>query len=167
VLHRRVVGSLVGIAMLACAPAAAVAQDGDGDRGVTIDPDSPSAREYEIPLESARRDAEPGRDRRTPVQQGERGAPLFGAGISSDDAGATGGKGSGGAGGPNRATRPASSVTSTKKAAEPAAVGLAVADPGAPDSGAGTSALVIAGGALVLGFGAGAGVLARRRVNRS
>jgi hypothetical protein len=149
--------SLAAIVLLACAPGAAAQEP-----GVTLDPDSPSAKEYAIPLESARRGAEPGRERGASVEQGERGAPLFGAGIS------------GAAGEVLRSaatprTRPAASPTPARRRAEraPAVVRMAAANPGAPDGGAGANALVLAGGAVVVGVGAGAGLLARRRFRTS
>jgi hypothetical protein len=146
---RRALGAaLVGLALFA---PAARAQD----PGVTIDQDSPSAKEYEIPLESARRAAVPGADASAPVVPGERGAaPLFGAGVTPTA------KGRGGTSRPEpkRAGRRAADPVRA-----PAVVQAAASNPGAPRGGAGTTALIGVSGALVLALGAGAGVLLRRR----
>ena len=48
---------------------------------VVIDPDSPSAKEYAIPLENERRQADPETAPQDGVTQGERSSPLFGSGI--------------------------------------------------------------------------------------
>lgn len=53
---------------------------------VTIDPGSPTAKEYGIPLEDARRDAESGGDSDAPVAQGDRSAALFGEGVGDEPA---------------------------------------------------------------------------------
>jgi len=103
----RIVGVVLVLALTA-PPAAA--QD-----EVFVDPDSPSGREYAIPLEEARRNAASGGPP-SRVQPGERSAELFGAGVGedggppgsagdprqggggSDSAPGTGGAGDGGAG---------------------------------------------------------------------
>src|SRR5688572_15911609 len=79
----------------------------DGARaqdGVFIDPGSPSGKEYEIPLETVRRGAQPGTDPSAPITQGERSAAPFGEGITGetrddeDSSGAGSAAGSGGGG---------------------------------------------------------------------
>ena len=57
---------------------------------VFVDPDSPTAKEYAIPLEDARRDAS-SPDGDGPVAQGDRSAPLFGEGIGGGSEGDGGG----------------------------------------------------------------------------
>jgi hypothetical protein len=57
------------------------------DEGVFIDPDSPSAKEYKLPLESERRQADPGQEPGAGIVQGSRSSPIFGAGIVNDDEG--------------------------------------------------------------------------------
>jgi hypothetical protein len=81
--YRVRMGVLSALASLAFA-APALAQDD----GVYIDPDSPSAKEYSIPLESERRQADPGHDPQAGTVQGERSSPIFGAGIVSGRAAA-------------------------------------------------------------------------------
>jgi hypothetical protein len=145
-VRRWLVGALVGLAVVA---------PGAGAQ-VHVDPDSPSGHEYEIPLESARRQAEPGRDRSAPVPQGERSAPLFGEGITPKSQPQREQRSSGG----ERA--PAKQRVGRVKTPAPAEVRLAAANPGAPAGGLGSTALVLLGGVLVLGAGVGAGLLARR-----
>ena len=89
-------------ALALAAPAAA--QD-----GVFVDPDSPSGKEYAIPLDSARRQTSPRKP--STSRSAQEKAPLFGEGIRPDEAeppggrdddgagaGAAGGKGSGSGG---------------------------------------------------------------------
>jgi hypothetical protein len=56
-------------------------------QGVHVDPDSPSGKEYKLPLDDARRDAAGG------IGSGDRGGgkgpPLFGAGISKPETSGT------------------------------------------------------------------------------
>jgi len=143
----------VGTALLS-APGASAQEP---DPGVTIDPDSPSGREYDIPLESARRGAEPGRDRGAPVRQGQRSAPLFGKGITTKSKASASSKREKASDGaePAKTAQPRSQ-------APPVAVRAAASNPGAPAGGLGSTALIVLGGALVLGAGVGAGLLVRR-----
>lgn len=67
---------------------------------VFVDPDSPTGKEYAIPLEDARRQASSGGGD-FPVQPGERAAPLFGEGIGDGEATADDGAGASGGGGPS------------------------------------------------------------------
>jgi hypothetical protein len=132
---------------------------------VVIDPDSPSAKEYAIPLESERRQADPAVQPQDGVVHGERSSPLFGEGIEpagrekrSDSA-----SGSDASGGSDGTAAPAASGDSPRRTAQPEVVRIAASSPGAPDGGIGT-ALTVAGVALaVLLIGGGAGLLARRR----
>jgi hypothetical protein len=154
-MRRRLAAALAGAALLAAGAPDARAQE----PGVTIDQGSPSGKEYEIPLESARRAAVPGADASARVVPGERGAaPLFGAGVT---------KGGARRGGTSRSPgKRSSGGDGAAAAAEPAVVQAAASNPGAPDGGAGSPALIAGCGALVLALGAGAGVLLRRRATR-
>lgn len=156
---RRLAGALCLALLLA--PSQAVAQGG----GVFVDPDSPTGKEYAIPLESARRQADPDaaalRDG-SGVRQGTRSAPLFGEGIvagaasAGRDGGPPGGRpGSAGEIDPEAAEGPSSQV--------PAAVRSGVENPGAPGGGVGTTALVGGVGIGILLVGGLAGYLVRRR----
>jgi hypothetical protein len=159
-VRRWLVGALLALIL---APAAWAQEP---DPGVSIDPDSPSGREYDIPLESARRGAEPGRDRGAPVTQGRRSAPLFGAGITPSNSKREADRGTGDDGDErSESTSPAPAREATpapRSAAPPAAVRAAATNPGAPSGGIGTTVLIGLGGLLVLAVGAGAGLLARR-----
>jgi hypothetical protein len=145
-------------ALAAFVPAAfatpAVAQDDE----VFIDPDSPTGREYEIPLERARRDASsatPSGDYRA------RTAPLFGEGIDpaagsergDDPARSTGGR----KGGNRSATEP------QVRRGRPPALQAAIEQPAAPHGGSGTLLLVITVGGLGVALGAIVGLVLRRR----
>jgi hypothetical protein len=146
--------ALLAAAVLLLQAAPALAQDG----GVFIDPGSPSAKEYGIPLETARRQANPGADPNAPIPQGAPVSPLFGEGISGSTARTKPGRdgfGSGGAegGGPSGSS---SSVT-------PPQVIQAAGNPGTP-SGATSTPVVVGGIALgVLLLSGGTGLLLRRR----
>jgi hypothetical protein len=178
--RRRLIAALVGCCTVLPA-AAAQAQSGPG---VTVDPGSPSAKEYGIPLEDARRKADPSGSASHHVVQGSRKSPLFGEGVSpggqQNPAGSAGGgsaaRGSarGGsadsssAGGARRRQRRGSpaagsvSAGAVKPRRAPAAVVDAAARPGAPSGGSST-ALFVGIGALVLGLGALGGLVLRRR----
>ncbi len=82
------IAAVAVLASLALAAPAAAQEE-----GVFIDPGSPSAKEYQIPLESERRQADPEQDPSAEIVQGARSSPLFGAGIVRGDGGngATGG----------------------------------------------------------------------------
>ena len=158
------------LGLLAAAPSAAAQ--------VVIDPDSPSAKEYAIPLENERRQADPESTPEDGVTQGERSSPLFGAGIETstpaaaererraprdgDDAdGGEGGDGrdaggggaGGGAGGGGTQGAPGPDRT-------PEVVRAAAANPGAPDAGIGTPLTIGSLALAVVVLGGGAGILA-------
>jgi hypothetical protein len=159
--------------LVALAATVLLAATGSARAQVTIDPDSPSAKEYAIPLENERRQADPGRAPGAGVTQGERSSPLFGEGIeppdrsqgaAERDAGAAerdgGARRSGGGSDTSGRDREGSAKESSRA---PDIVRAATANPGAPDGGLGTPA-VIGGVALaVLLLGGLAGVLVRRR----
>lgn len=148
-------------------PAPAAAQED----GIVVDPDSPTGKEYALPLESARQKAAGGKGTATP---GEQEAPLFGEGIEeAGETAAAGGTsgGSGNSGGGSGAGSPGSGRNGVGEEASstgspPEAVRRATSNPGAPDGGAGTALMTALGAAAVLGAGAGAGLLARRRGQR-
>jgi len=134
--------ALVGLAIALAMPAGAMAQDDE----VFVDPDSPTGREYDIPLERARRDASPELGARDQPSR-SRSAELFGEGISEPAAGGPGGS-------PSREAR--------TSAALPEPVRAAMLRPGAPEGGAGSSLLFGGAGLLVIALGVGGGVLLRR-----
>lgn len=158
----RMVGVAVVAALILAAPA------GAQEDGVYIDPDSPSAKEYELPFESERRQADPGQNPSDGIVQGSRTSPLFGAGIVSgdgdeEDGGATKGtsrsekRGDGAAGGSS------SSKPRMAEGDDDEVLQAATSNPGAPDGGVGVP-LTIGGLAVgVLVLGGLAGLLLRRR----
>ena len=153
---RRILTTATATALLAAAPASG--QQG----GVFVDPDSPSGKEYQLPLESVRRGADPQRAGDEKVQSGDQSSALFGVGIGDDDDGERGGAGDGRRGS-------SGSGNGTRKATAPAEEGAddvlrtAAARPGAPADDAGTLLIVGGGALLVLAAGAGIGVVLRRR----
>jgi hypothetical protein len=140
------------------APAAIAQED-----GVFIDPGSPTGKEYAIPFESARREADPASGSGSGSGGGAApgSAPLFGAGIAPS--GASAGKTSGQAGGsaPGESSQqPAQTADGAGPAAEApkskeakAALEAAIRTPGAPSGGLGTPAIValLAAGLLLAG----------------
>jgi LPXTG-motif cell wall-anchored protein len=145
------VSALAATSLLA--PAGALAQGG----GVFIDPGSPTAKEYALPLENARRQANPAADQSAPIAQGEKTSPLFGEGISSSGSKSTDNAGAAGAGADG------GSAPGPGTAATPPQVIQAAANPGTPSGGADTHAVVAAVALGVLLVGGGAGLLLRRR----
>ena len=159
--------SATAMSLLALAlPGTALAQED----GVTVDPDSPTAKEYAIPIESARRDAAPA-DRSTAT-------PLFGQGVTPEgETAETGGapanddvdgagNGSVGSGDGRSGASPPKANSATPGTAEDQptleVVAQAASRPGAPSDG-GTAVLVAGGGIALVAAAAGAGFMARRR----
>jgi hypothetical protein len=77
----------------------ALAQDGP-EPGVTVDPSSPSGKEYALPVDKARKKTQDA----SKEKKKDSSAPLFGAGVKP-------GSGSGGATAPSTATTPAPATT--------------------------------------------------------
>jgi hypothetical protein len=71
--------ALVTLLVLLFAPSGASAQTDDG---VTVDPNSPSGTEYDIPTERARRDA--GGSKKKSEKKSDSKAPLFGQGVGKE-----------------------------------------------------------------------------------
>ena len=144
-------GPAVAVALalvcLTCLPASAAGQADD----VFVDPDSPSGREYEIPLERARRDVsarEPSASRGPSAP-----APLFGAGVGSAPEAAASGR---------SPKRPGRERAARARADAPAALEAAIRQPGAPDSAAGASLMLGGAAAAILLLGAALGFSLRR-----
>jgi len=72
------------VASVAVAPVAVAQED-----GVTVDPGSPSGKEYALPIDRARAQAAKGGGSGSDAQK----APLFGEGVDGDGAGPTAGRG--------------------------------------------------------------------------
>jgi hypothetical protein len=178
------VRSLLGI-VLASAAFATPATAQDPEPGLVIDPDSPSAKEYALPLENERRQADPGTAPDAGVQQGQRTSPAFGAGVTDASAGGgsgggggsgsgsgsgDGGGSTGGSGGGNGGSDGSAGGAAGDDAGAPAAdaddaetIRQATAQPGAPDDGLGGTLLAGGIAAVVLAIAGGAGLVLRRR----
>ncbi len=147
-------------ATVACTVVVVAAPAAAQDPGVFIDPESPTAKEYALPLENERRLADPSTPSDAAIPQGRHVSPAFGEGIrgGSDRSASGGNSAPGTAGGES-----ASSGGSDADRAAAATVRAATANPGAPGGDVGDT-LVIAGVALaVLVLAAGAGLVLRRR----
>jgi hypothetical protein len=152
----------VAVLALLLLPAPAVAQQDDQ---VFVDPDSPTGKQYAIPLESARRQADPNGDGRLAPPGGRPAgvapAPLFGEGIAT----------AANADGANKPSKQKRSTASSKlkskqrSQADSGPLKAAINNPGAPAGGIGSTALIAAGAALVLLLGGLLGFALRRRAS--
>jgi hypothetical protein len=156
------------IVLTAAAFALGVPADPAGAQ-VFVDPGSPSAKEYAIPLEDARREASGGSD--DPVVQGERSAPIFGEGVGDDSSPGSGAGGttdepssSGGNTG-GGSDRPGDSGSGSQKSGQAATAVAATRPVGAtiPQGGLGSTATIGALALSVLLLGGVIGSIARRR----
>ena len=168
----RLVLSALALLALVASPAFAQAP------GVQIDPRSPTAQEYSIPLERVRRQADPSGDSHAQPLSA-RVAPLFGEGIEGqapDAAGAqsggggagdpSGGGGGGGSANRDRSDRRDGSSSRAERdvgARVPEAVVAAAQQPGPPSGGIGSTLLIGGVAAVVLVAGGLGGLLLRRR----
>lgn len=150
------------VALVACGatllvPGPVAAQD------EVVDPDSPTGKEYKIPLEGARRDAASSTGGKAPsAGTATEPAPLFGEGIVANA------KGSKTTSGANPASGTGSEAGSPEADADDPARGGAGPAPatsttGAPAGGTSTLLLIGGGGGLVLLVGVLAGVALRGR----
>jgi len=140
---------------LAAAPAWAQSDE------VFLDPESPSAKEYAIPIESARRGADPGRRPSDLVQRGATSSPLFGAGVRATAATTSSSREPGSR---DRDTRHGGSSSGARESPRvPSAVKQAASNPPTPGRDAGS--IVLFGGAalLVVAGGVLVGVVLRRQ----
>jgi hypothetical protein len=150
------------LALALAAPAAASAQD-----GVVVDPGSPTGKEYAIPLESARRQADSRPDNRK-LAPGDRSAEPFGVGVTPESTPEAAAPATSGTPKPTAEEDSSARQKSTPRTEEPApdetdAVREAVARAGDPPGGSGTLLLV---GGIATAICAGAaftGLALRRR----
>jgi hypothetical protein len=155
-------GLLLALCALAVIAPAAVAADDE----IFVDPDSPSGKEYALPVDSARKQA-------AGAAQGAKDAtaptPLFGEGVEAAGSKATTrtSKASGAgakAGSDDGATAAAGASTARARTAAPKTLKAQAA---APDGGIGVAAVIGGVSVGVLLLGAAIGVLLRRRATRS
>ena len=153
-----------GMLLLLCglavsAPAASAQED-----PVFVDPDSPSGKEYELPIDRARQQGAP-QTQAAESARGSQAAPLFGEGVQADSA-ATTARGSSGeprGAGSAGSTDPAKGSRSDRADA-PAAAELR-AQAAVPEGGAGVAAIIGVAAAVLL-LGGLFGLLLRRRAAR-
>jgi hypothetical protein len=132
--------------------------------GQQIDPTSPTAKEYALPLESARKQASGDLPSGGGAASREEPAPLFGEGIeaAASSSSPQPGRGAAAAGGDaERPAREGEPAPAPRKGA--AARILATARPGAPEEGGLSPAVAGAAGLVLLLAAAGLGVALRRR----
>jgi hypothetical protein len=127
------------------------------ERGVTLDPDSPAAKEYALPIAQARRDT-----------GGDRGAtktsPSFGAGVRPARDKAAGGRSAdAGAGGSSREAG-STRLTASQRAEARDGIdrALTTASLNNADSSEGSLVLLLCGGVVIV-MGVALGWLLRRR----
>lgn len=135
-----------------------------GAQGVVVDPDSPTGKEYAIPLEAARRATSPstGGPGSAPTAQK---APLFGEGVTAAGEAGPGetAHGDSARGSGERGSSNLDPATETRPGVRVRPLDVATARPGAPDGGASLAVLLGAGlGVLILGGAAGMVLRARR-----
>ena len=162
-VNRCIAATLVAVGVALSAPSAFAQEE-----GVTLDPGSPTAKEYALPIEQARRDAG-GEGGRATTQAGERAVPLFGEGVrpASGTDGATSRKQ---AASKSLKSKPKAKATATvtvtpqerAKAQDRITRSLAAASVSGGDSSDGSLVLLL-GGSVVMVLGVGLGFVLRRR----
>ncbi len=168
---RRISALVVCAAVAGLAAAPAVPAQTKPEPGVTVDPGSPSGKEYALPFDRARKDAAPAASGRrgNSSSGGDATTALFGAGVSRDRAataaradGRGGTQGGGGNGGAGREgdTAPGSSTSGSTPARSAAVTRASASTLGA---GLGQTAAIVGIALGVLLLGGGAGFALRRR----
>jgi len=169
-------GLSAGLVLCALGAPAVLAQE----NGVTLDPDSPAATEYALPVDKARRDATPGGRPGRGTTNAAQKAPLFGSGVGSgssttQDAGspgtdagdAVGGSGEDGAGASrdgDGASRADDGDGGDQRSALPRGPEVArLAEASAASTGTMPTLPLIAGGGLILLGAITGGIVLRRR----
>lgn len=144
----------LSVSAVLAAPAPAPAQDDE----VYINPDSPSGVEYDLPLERARRDADPAREASADVARQSQSAAPFGTGVEPSEDGTTGARQNREAGDAKaKANREARDSTL------PPEVAAAAAQPVPPVDSSGSTPIYAGLGALIVALGGVIGLLLRRR----
>ena len=133
------------------------------DPGVFIDPGAPSAKEYALPFESERRQADPEQGPSAQIVPGARTSPTFGEGITSGDAPSSASSSSNGSRDSEERKEAAGEPRERASDGEAEVIRAAAANPGAPDGGTGVTLTIAGIGLGVLLVGGLAGLLWRRR----
>jgi hypothetical protein len=168
--RHRILSTLSAAALLALSGAGSASAQGSG---VHVDPGSPTGKEYGIPLEDARREAQGDNGQLDSVEQGSRTAPLFGEGVgdsSSSSSSSSSDGGSGNSGGGNNKSGAGKDSSSGSGDASGETVGTAFSGTRAlqatvPDGGTSSTLTIGALAISVLLLGAVLGSIARRRSN--
>lgn len=148
---------LFGLAVMA--PVAS-AQDDE----VIVDPDSPSGKEYELPIDRAREQAAASTPKPASAA-GARSAPLFGEGVEPAGAGTRAAQGTRAMGGGPRGGSSGAAGANRADRATVAAAAERTAQAAAPGGASGLVAIIAAGGGVLL-VGGLVGLLLRRRAAR-
>jgi hypothetical protein len=155
----------LAVLSLALVPGSAAAQSSP-EPGVHVDPNSPSHKEYAIPLDEARGNATPsGARAKAPASTAQppatttETAPLFGAGITPDHAKSKGKPRKAAA--KDQTSAPADDSSNTSSTKDAAAIAAASRTGGGGDGGGLAGPIGL--GVLVLVLGGGLGFLVRRR----
>lgn len=150
-----------GLLMLLCGLAVMAPVASAQDDEVIVDPDSPSGKEYELPIDRARERAAASTPKPASAA-GARSAPLFGEGVEPAHAGTRAAQGTRAMGG--GAQRGPSGAAGADRAAV-AAAAERTAQAAAPGGASGLVAIIAAGGGVLL-VGGLVGLLLRRRSAR-
>jgi hypothetical protein len=154
----RVLRASLAAALLSLAVVPLAALSAQADRGVTTDDNSPSAKEYAIPLDEARKDSGAGAE-----SSGSDGTPApFGQGVATPERSSSSPRGARHSKITNK-----QSTSTTKRAtttsAEADQTRTVAAAPAGGDSGSSSGQALAGGAALVIVAGGAAGLWARRR----
>jgi len=136
-------------------------QQSNGQNGVHVDPGSPSAHQYVIPVNAARHEAAGGKG---------SSAPLFGNGVTPSSTSSTSTTSTTPSHAAHRKSYKAAAAKRPVNAtyAPAASVGRPPSGPSSSSGGGGSGwAPLVGGGALVLLLGGGGGLALRRRVLRT
>jgi hypothetical protein len=156
----RLLAAAAALALLAATPGTAVAGTTKLQPGVHIDPGSPAAKQYQIPINSARSEAA-GKS-----NSNSSNPPLFGQGVTpsggSGAGGASAGSGSGGHAAAQHG-RAAARQHGVKESTPNTASGIPASAPSTSGSSGSSAWLALGGGVLVLLLGGGGGLALRRR----
>lgn len=152
-----------GMLLLLCGLAATAGVAPAQEDRVFVDPDSPSGKEYELPIDRAREQAAPSRQNQG-SEAGAQGTPLFGEGVEPEQGRAAGATTPGKVGTRDDGGEDAASGAPAQRASA-GATAARTAQAAAPAGGTGLAA-IIGAGAGVLVVGGLLGLLLRRRAAR-
>jgi hypothetical protein len=153
---------LLASAVIAASCTAPIAQSAAAlEPGVHVDPGSPAAKEYALPVSQARQASEGGGSSEGTHEH------LFGAGIEPPSSGSGRGAARSGTGGAHRRARHAAGAstpggTSSATSTQPPALVRRVAEGQSSPGGSSSSLVLLGGGVVVIVLGAFAGVVLRR-----